>query len=476
MIRAEDDKAAHATSRGPNLEAGLKQTTLSNGLRVWCQARPDSESVAAVVVVGVGSRDETIQDNGVSHFVEHMVFAGTERWNEHEIKEFISCRGGNWNGGTDEESTAFYAQLAASDCSLALDWLSQVVFHPTFPAEKVDKERVIIFQERMGRQGRIIDALDRLGLGYELGRQVRLRLFPGSTLGLRVAGEDTSLERLDHPALLAHYRRHYVAENVTLVVVGNVEPDEAFKLADKYFGAAPRGPRPPLPATPPLPSAGPHHVVVRGPEATDQVRIMMGARTIGRAHPDRWALALLADILGDDLRRDIRYQRGLVYGLAARNAVFDDVGCFAVTTRTERRHYEAVVKTIQEHIERARHGDIPKERLDESKAGLRGSWALSAENNMDRALWLAQWPLVLPAGTPVPDVPQRLDAVQPGDLSRVVETYFTPQCSYVGLHVPIATVSSMARSVAVAGGIALAFLGSHALWKKLQPRRPGSVV
>jgi len=95
---------------------------------------------------------------------------------------------------------------------------------------------------------------------------------------------------------------------------------------------------------------------------------------------------------------------------------------------------------------------------------------------MDRALWLAQWPLVLPAGTPVPDVPQRLDAVQPGDLSRVVETYFTPQCSYVGLHVPIATVSSMARSVAVAGGIALAFLGSHALWKKLQPRRPGSVV
>ena len=156
----------------------LHRHTLPNGLRVWCQPRPDSESVAALLVIRAGSRYEDLANNGVSHYVEHMLFTGTERWTEEEIKEIIRRRGGRWNGWTGRERTTYFAHVSAQDFDIALDWLAEVVFHPTFLADKVDKERQVIFQERLGRYGWLINTLDALGFGYELDRDVRRALFP----------------------------------------------------------------------------------------------------------------------------------------------------------------------------------------------------------------------------------------------------------------------------------------------------------
>ncbi|NIV34757.1 MAG: hypothetical protein GWN58_36455, partial [Anaerolineae bacterium] len=175
----------------------LYRRTLPNGLQVWVQPRSDSESVTALLVLRAGSRYEVLSNSGVSHFVEHMVFAGTERWTEQEIKDVIRRRGGRWNGWTGPETTTYFAQVAAGDFDIALDWLAEVVFHPTFPADKVDTERQIIFQERMGRYGWLINLLDDLGFGYELDRDIRRALFPDSSIGQRVAGEDASLDKLD---------------------------------------------------------------------------------------------------------------------------------------------------------------------------------------------------------------------------------------------------------------------------------------
>ncbi|MBU1750046.1 MAG: insulinase family protein, partial [Chloroflexi bacterium] len=198
----------------------LQRTTLANGLRVWCQYRPASTSVAALLVIPVGSRHETPADNGISHFVEHLLFTGTERWTEEEIKEVIARRGGRWNGLTGPERTTYLAQLAAADLDVALDWLAQVVFCPTFPPDKVDKEREVIFQERWGHYGWLINTLDALGFGYEVDREVRRALFPDSTLGLRIVGEDASLESLDRAALLAYYQAYYTPDHAVLIVVG----------------------------------------------------------------------------------------------------------------------------------------------------------------------------------------------------------------------------------------------------------------
>ena len=466
---------AQGPTPGPSVQSEpfpLYRVTLANGLRVWCQPRPDSESVAALLVVDAGARYETPANNGVSHFVEHMLFTGTERWSEEEIKEVIRRRGGRWNGGTDEEQTTYFAHVSAGDFGIALDWLAQVVFHPTFPADKVDKEREIIFQERWGHYGWLINTLDALGFGYELDRDVRRALFPGSTLGLRVVGEDASLESLDRAALLGYYGRYYTPQNATLIVAGNVTPAQALEQAQAYFGdLAGQGERPATPDTPPMPASGPQQVTVRGPMPTDQISLMVGARTVGRADPDRWALVVLAETLGNDLQEEIRYRQGLVYGLGAYQVSFDDTGYFAIATNSEQNHRQAILDTIEQHLEQVRRGEVDAGKVAEAQAALKGRWWLAMEDNVERAAWLAQWTSVLSAGQPVPDYPAAIGAVSPGDLVRVAAAYFTPQRRYLGLHQPVATVASGAQAAGIGVGLALSAWAARRVWRWAKARR-----
>ncbi len=449
----------------------LVRTRLANGLQVWCQPRPESESTAALLVVRAGSRYETPANNGVSHYVEHMLFTGTERWSEEEIKEVLTRRGARWNGWAGPEQTAYFAHVAAGDLEIALDWLAELVYRATFPADKVDKEREVIFQERWGRYGWLINTLDGLGFGYELDRDVQRALFPGSSLGLRVVGEDASLDRLDREALLDYYRRHYTLDNAVLIVVGKATPEWVVERATEYFGDLEAAGRPAPPATPPLPTGGPQRVVVRGPMPTSRVSLMTGARTVGRAHPDRWALEVLARLLNKDLMEEIRYQRGLVYGLGAYNAFYDDTGYFAIGTTSDRRDTEAIQRTVEAHLGRLRAGEVDAEAVAEAGAALKGSWALAMEDNVERAVWLVEWTSVLAEGQPVPDPVAALDGVTAEDLSRVVATYFTPERSYVGLHQPVATVASGARAVGAVVALGLGAWGAWRLRRRARTRR-----
>jgi predicted Zn-dependent peptidase len=195
------------------------------------------------------------------------------------------------------------------------------------------------------------------------------------------------------------------------------------------------------------------------------VQLRVGARTLGRTHPDRWALEVLAEILGEDLREEIRYQRGLVYGLGAYNLFFDDTGYFIIYTTSERGNREAILSTVEEHLEKVRRGEVDAERVAEAQAVLKGRWALAMEGNLERAEWLAQWSAVLSADEPVPDYQAAIDTVAPEDLSRAVETYFTPQRRYLGLHQPVATVASGARAVGVVVGLGLSAWVARRLWR-----------
>jgi predicted Zn-dependent peptidase len=444
----------------PSLPFPLERYRLDNGLRIWCQPRPDSDSLAALLVVRAGSRFETPANNGVSHFVEHMVFTGSERWSESEIKDVLRRRGGQWNAWAGTERTAYLAQVRACDLRIALDWLAEVVFRATFPPDKVDKERNIIFQERWGRYGWLINALDALGFGYELERDVRRALFPGSSLGLRVVGEDASLERLQRAELLRYYQRHYTPTNALLVVAGGVAPDQVRHEVATHFGAIPPGQTRLQLVTPELSETGPHRVVVRGPLPTDRVRLFAGACTVGRTHPDRRALEILAAVLKKELVEEVRYRHGLVYGLHAYHATFEDVGYLAISTNSERAHRDAILGTIEAHLEWARRGEAGHQAVDEAKASLLGQWALSMEDNVERASWLAQWAYVVADEEPVPDFGSAIAAVTPDDVSRVARTYLTPARSFVGLHQPAITV---ARGARLLGGLAGLGLGALAL-------------
>jgi len=212
-------------------------------------------------------------------------------------------------------------------------------------------------------------------------------------------------------------------------------------------------------------------VTVRGPMPTDQTQLMLGAQTVGRMHPDRWALDVLAEVLNQDLMREIRYRQGLVYGLGAYNTVFDDVGYFVISATSASKNRTKIQATIEAYLDRISRSEVDPARVAEAKAALKGHWALSMEDNVQRAGWLAEWAQMLDDDAPIPDYTEVIEAVTPADLARVVKTYFTPQRRYVGLHQPVLTVTSGATFMGAAIGLGLAAWLGRKLWRRRrQPR------
>jgi predicted Zn-dependent peptidase len=202
---------------------------------------------------------------------------------------------------------------------------------------------------------------------------------------------------------------------------------------------------------------------VRGPFPTDQSTLAIGMRTVSESHPDCWPLEVLAEVMEEDLLKDIRYRRGLVYGLSAFNNQFVDAGYFGIITQAETPKRAEVQHTIEHYFERVRRGEITAEQVANAQAALKGRWALDMEEGTRRASWLARW--AFESGEqPIPDYASAISAVTVSDLQRMVETYYTPERRFAGLHHPIVTVPRGARILGMMAGVgALVWLGRRLL-------------
>jgi predicted Zn-dependent peptidase len=434
----------------------LHRARLENGLRLWCKPRPGSGTVALMLQIPVGSRHETKQNNGISHFLEHVVFTGTSRWDENEVTEVIRRRGGEVNARTGAEDTIFHLHLKADDLELGLDWLAEVAFNPTLNPDKFEKERDVIVQEKGGRWGgfkNFMDWVEDHGLGWNVFRAVRHRLFPDSSLLLPVIGDDASINRISHDALVEFYRRHYVASNMTLVVVGDVQPVEVEAKARQYFGGFPAGERPARPKTPP-PVTGGFNLRLRGPNINDQGQVLLGAPLPGLSHPDRYPLGVLAEMLDTALTKDIRYERGLVYAIDVYPALYADVGYFVVYTTADSDKFLEILAEVEGQIDKALSGDIDPAKVEEAKTGIRGRALLAMEGNLNLAWWLTEDALYTPDDQPVPDFFAGIAAVTPAEVRRVAQTYLAREKRYQAIHRPGLTPSRL-RPALVAGGVGL---------------------
>lgn len=450
-----DDITSH------QVEAGLfdvERFTLDNGLWVWCKPRPGTGTVALLLQVRVGTRYETEENNGISHFLEHMVFTGSERWTEEEIKEAIRRRGGSWNGTADYEDTTYEVHLRAADLAFGLDWLAEVVFRPTLPQAMVDRERNVIIEEKGGRLARWLLWLDDLGFGYDLGRAVRRGAFPGSALGLYVIGEDASLARIGRTELLDYHRRTYLPNNMTLIVVGDVQTKAVCAAAETFFGGFEPGPLPPRPPTPP-PIRRPLRIRLRGPEINDRAGLIVGGRTAGLADPDRFVQEVLAEALEHALIEDLRYRQGLVYDIAAELVAYTDAGLFTIATTCDGGALQRVRMGIQRHINHICDGKLTEAALAEAKAALRGRALLDLESNLELAWWLAGESIALPpvdADRPVPDYFAEIERVTRADVIRAARTVLRPETRFEAVHRPLITAARGLRLLAAGLGLGVA--------------------
>jgi predicted Zn-dependent peptidase len=385
-------------------------TRLDAGLRVVTEELPGLRSAAVGFWVGTGSRDES-DDTGASHFLEHLLFKGTDRRSALEIASAVESVGGDMNAFTTQELTAFYVRVPDERLDLALEILSDIVWRPALTEGDVESERQVILEEIRMRDDTPEDIVHEL---------FGAALFPDHPLGREVLGSRAAIESMTRDAIATYHARHYRPANVVVAAAGNVRHDDVVKQIEAQLVAV--GDRPPRGVTPEQP---PHRLAVL-PRPTEQAHLVLGMRALARGDDDRYALGVLNQAFGGGMAsrlfQEVRERRGLAYSVYSYRTSFVETGAFAVYVGTAPNRIEEALDVVTAELERLiDDGGITPEELTAAKGHLKGSIALSLESSASRMHRIGSSELMLGEVPSLDEVVDRVEAVSADDVNRVIE-------------------------------------------------------
>ena len=387
----------------------IRTTTLDNGISVVTERMPDVRSVTAGFWVGTGSRDESPELFGASHFLEHLLFKGTPTRSARSISEDVDAVGGDMNAFTTKEYTAFYVRLLAESLDLGLDILSDILWNPAFRADEVETERQVILEEILMRDDEPSD------LVHELFAEA---LFPEHQLGLEVLGDEDSIKGMSREDIRGFFTEHYRPANIVFSAAGMLEHDAVVDGIARRFAGPSGGARPVR--TPPAVAPAPSVVCRR---STEQAHLVVGCTALDRHSADRYALAALNHVLGGGLSsrlfQTIREERGLAYSVYSYRVAFDDAGALAVYAGTTPGRAAQVLSLVAEELDRLAADGIDERELAVAKGHLKGEMALSLEDSAARMSRVGRSLLVHGEILEVDELAARIDAVALDDVARV---------------------------------------------------------
>lgn len=375
---------------------------LSNGLGVITETMPAVRSVSIGLWMRSGSRHESETENGISHFLEHMVFKGTKNRSAEEIARSADSIGGHLDAFTSKEYTSFSIKVLDEHVERAFDVLADLVKNPLFRPEDIAKESRVIREEiKM-----VEDTPD--DLVHEIFTQNYWR---GHALGRPILGTRGTVSRFDRPALLRYFHRHYTTSNMLVTAAGHIEHRRIVDLARKQFGGCPAGPK--LSDGPaPVPNPQVNHRLKKNLE---QVHILVGAPAYPQGHEKRFACYLLNTMLGGGMSsrlfQNIREKRGLVYSVFSGLSTFRDVGCLNVYAGTAAANARTVIELILEEFRRMKASPAPAEELQRAKDYLKGSLLLSLESTVSRMSNLARQDMYFGRQISLDEIARFVDAV-----------------------------------------------------------------
>jgi predicted Zn-dependent peptidase len=402
---------------------GVLRTELPGGLRVVTEAVAGVRSVSLGIWIGIGSRDETPEQAGAAHYLEHLLFKGTRRRTAKEIAEELDAVGGDLNAFTAKEHTCYYAHVLDTDLPLAVEVLADVVTDATLQPPDVEIERSVVLEEIAMRDD---DPEDLLG---ELSDEA---LFGDHPLGRPVIGSEESVRGMDRDTLHAFWQGQYTTPRMIVAAAGNLRHGEVVELVGTALaaataragGAAPAGPRRPAPA---LLVPGPP--LVLRPEDTEQAHVLLGVPGLSRHDPLRAALSVLNTALGGGpssrLFQQVREQRGLAYSVYSSSVSYADAGAFSVYAGCAPERLEEVVTVIQDVLsEVSAHGLTPAE-VARAQGNLRGGLVLGLEDTPSRMNRIGRSELDYGHQRTVTDSLERIAAVTPGDVAGLAGELLT---------------------------------------------------
>ena len=388
-----------------------ERSVLDNGLRVLTSSMPHTHSVAVTVYIGAGSRYERDDMAGVSHFLEHMLFKGTEKWpTAREIAGKIDGVGGVMNGATDRELTVYYIKVARPHMDLALDVLFQLVRHPLIEASEIDKERLVVLEELAMVADSPAQTADLL---------LDSLIWPGQPLGRDIAGSVESVGQLSTDSLTGYMREQYVPNNVVVAVAGNIAHDEVASAVQDGLGEW----RPGKPATwRPVTGADGQRCAVKY-KTTEQAHMSMAVHGLSLTHPDRHALSFLSIILGEGMSSrlfvELREQRGLAYDVSAYAMNLLDTGTFNIFTGVDPKNATKALQVIFGELERLASGGPDSDELVKARELSKGRLLLRLEDTRAVAGWIGAQELLLDRVRTVDDAVAEIESVTLEDLQRL---------------------------------------------------------
>lgn len=355
--------------------AATPQTTvnqLSNGLRVAVTPIPHSQAATLAAYVGVGSRDEARTTLGLSHYLEHMLFKGTERRPEPTaISAAIEGAGGSLNAYTTRELTAFWNRVPYDRLPLAMDVLADSVQHSLLEEREIERERTVICSEIQRAHDQPAQRVGQLISAASYGEQ---------PLAWEIAGDLDSVGAVAREHLADHIDAWYGPQNIVLSVSGNVSVDEVTMLAEQHWSAPPSEPRPPRAAADGGLAADPVSVEQR---PLEQCNLALALRAGARLDPDRYILSLLNEVLGRGMSSrlflEVRERRGLAYSVGSYTAAFDDAGHLGIAAGVTAEHVIETVQVILAELERLVREPVGDDELARAREHAVGSFRLSLD-------------------------------------------------------------------------------------------------
>lgn len=358
----------------------MRTQQLSNGLRVLTVPLHDTKAVTVFVFAKVGSRNERQDINGISHFIEHMMFKGTKkRPSTLAISKLLDGVGASYNAFTSKDWTGYYVKISAKHASLALDIVSDILRHSTFPPEEIEKERGAVIEEINMYEDNPTMSIDDLFEQVVFGTH--------HPLGWNIAGPKEVIRTVSRATMLRYRQQFYHAKNMWVVVAGHMDEDIDQEIK-KYFGAV--RPRTTTPKTKPYHPVQGKSIIVKNKDV-EQIQIGLGARAFGYNDKRQPALGLLSNILGGSMSSrlfiQVRERRGLCYSVHASTSPYEDTGAFMIQAGLDKSRLVEALKVIMAELKKLKTTPVSAAELKRAKENTRGRMDLSFEDSDALASW-----------------------------------------------------------------------------------------
>ena len=351
-----------------------QKTTLDNGLRILSESIPYMSSVSIGFFVGTGSRSETLPEQGVSHFIEHLMFKGTEKRSARDIAEEVDDVGGQLNAATDRENTCYYIKVLPEHLGLGLDILSDMLLHSKFADSDVEKERQVVLEEISLYE----DSPDELIHDLHMNS-----LWPGHALGRNILGTRDSIGAMSREMIRDYTRRHYMPDNIVVAAAGNLTHDQLVTQVRRFWDDV-RGAAKVSADSTPMFASGRH----LQEKEIEQIHICLGTPGVAHDDPRFYASHVLNTILGGGvssrLFQHIREERGLAYSVCSYPSSFRDTGLFTIYTGVSPENCREVMDIIGSIIGDIRSNGVRPEELKRAKEQLKAGLLFSLESSSSR--------------------------------------------------------------------------------------------